>query len=288
MFNPTSVLADTFGTYLSELYLRHFSRRNEEYASYIGGAARLILERIGNSDALYHNTEHTIMVTLVGQQILRGRLLNEALKPDDWLHYTLALLLHDIGYCRGICRGDRDGAIVVDHDGRTIMPPRGSSDAALAPYHVDRGLIYVRERFLASEIVDAERIVRAIDYTRFPVPQDPYYAETDGEAALVRSADLIGQMGDPFYHRKINGLFQEFSETGTARQLGYDSPIDLVDQYPKFFWSEVQPYLGPALRHLEATIEGKQWVAHLYNHVFQAELKASNLGPFPGVEPSRH
>ena len=91
-------------------------------------------------------------------------------------------------------------------------------------------------------------------------------------------------MGDPFYHRKINGLFHEFSETGTARQLGYDSPIDLIDQYPKFFWSEVQPYIGPALNLLETTIEGKQWVAHLYNHVFQVEVKTSTLGPHHGAD----
>ena len=279
MFNPTSVVADAFGDYLSGLYLRHFSGRNEEYAAYIGGAARLILERIGNTDALYHNAEHTIMVTCVGQQILRGRLLNEAIRPEDWLHYTRALLLHDIGYCRGICSGDREGEYVINDGGDTIAPPPGSSDAVLAPHHVDRGIIYVRERFASSEFVDEERIVRAIDFTRFPVPADGRYADTEGEAALVRAADLIGQLGDPFYHRKINGLFHEFRETGMADELGYGSPTDLIDQYPKFFWSSVKPHIGPALRLLETTIEGKQWVAHLYNHVFQVELRASGPGP---------
>ncbi len=90
-------------------------------------------------------------------------------------------------------------------------------------------------------------------------------------------------MADPFYHRKINGLFHEFAETGIARQLGYDSPIDLVEKYPEFFWSQVQPYIGTALRYLEQTTDGKQWVAQLYNHLFQIEHRASYLGPFPGV-----
>ena len=75
MLNPTSIMAGHFGDYLSTLYLQYFSNRRPEYAAYLGGAARLVLERIGNSDALYHNVEHTMMVTLVGQQILRGRLL---------------------------------------------------------------------------------------------------------------------------------------------------------------------------------------------------------------------
>jgi len=63
MLNPISIMADRLGDYLSELYLQYFSHRNPEYASYMSGAARLVLERIGNSNALYHNIEHTIMVT---------------------------------------------------------------------------------------------------------------------------------------------------------------------------------------------------------------------------------
>ena len=81
MLNPISIMADRLGDYLSELYLQYFSHRNPEYASYMGGAARLVLERIGNSNALYHNIEHTLMVTLAGQQIIRGRLLSESLDP---------------------------------------------------------------------------------------------------------------------------------------------------------------------------------------------------------------
>ena len=284
MFNPTSVVASAFADYLSDLYLQHFSERRMEYAAFIGGCARLVLERIGNSDALYHDAEHTMMVTLAGQQIMRGRLISEALLPEDWVHYTVTLLIHDIGYVRGACKGDREGEVVINAAGETITPPRGASDAFLAPYHVERAMIYARERFAASEYIDEERVARAIEFTRFPVPQDPRFAVTDSEPALARAADLIGQMGDPFYHRKINGLYHEFVETGLARQLGYQTPMDLVEKYPDFFWSQVQPYIGTALRYLEQTIDGKQWVAQLYNHVFQVELRTSYLGPFPGPQ----
>ncbi len=172
MFNPTSVVAAAFSNYLSELYLQHFSERRKEYAAFIGGAARLVLERLGNSDALYHNAEHTMMVTLVGQQIMRGRLISHAVQPEDWVHYTIALLIHDIGYARGVCKGDRSDKVVINAAGETFTPPRGASDAVLAPYHVDRGMLYARERFAASEFIDEERIARAIDFTRFPVPQE--------------------------------------------------------------------------------------------------------------------
>ena len=78
MLNPTAVLADALSRNLSETYLHYSSHRRTEYAAFIGGAARLVLERIGNSNALYHNAEHTVMVVLVGQEILRGRLLASA------------------------------------------------------------------------------------------------------------------------------------------------------------------------------------------------------------------
>jgi len=282
VFNPTAVTAAAFGDHLAETYLEYFSGRVREHAAYLKGAARLGLERQSNSDALYHNAEHTMMVTLVGQQILRGRLLSEALQPEDWLHYILALLVHDIGYTRGACPGDTPDSLVIDEDGNTVTPPRGASDAWLTPWHVDRGMIYVRHRFGPSATVDEERIARAVDYTRFPVPDDPAYHETRSEAALVRAADLIGQMADPFYHRKINALFHEFTETGAAEKLGYENPMDLMERYPDFFWSQVQPLIQPALGHLEQTMEGKQWVAQLYNQVFQVERRTSILGPFAG------
>lgn len=282
MFNPTAVLASSFGEHLSNTFLEYFSGRDPEYAAFINGCAKMVLERLGNSDALYHNAEHTIMVTLVGQQIMRGRLVTEAIQPSDWLHNIISLLLHDIGYLRDILEGDDENLVVINMAGDTISPPRGASDAFLAPYHVERGMMYALRRFKDSKLVEEERIARAIDFTRFPVPDDAYYQSTTSEPALVRAADLIGQMADPFYHRKIGALYQEFSETGMAEKLGYDSPVDLMEKFPDFFWSQVQPLIGPALVHLEQTMEGKQWVAQLYNHIFQVDYRTSMLGPFPG------
>src|SRR3954447_11616664 len=90
MLNPISIMADRLGDYLSDLYLQYFSQRNPEYATYMGGAARLVLERIGNSNALYHNIEHTIMVTLAGQQIVMlGVSLNAVVPPVEPSHSQL-------------------------------------------------------------------------------------------------------------------------------------------------------------------------------------------------------
>src|SRR3954447_1316819 len=129
MLNPTELLAHALGECLADIYMRAFSRREPRYAEIIAEAAKLVLERIGLSDALYHNAEHTALVTLVGQDILRGRRLKWDVSPEDWLHFALATLTHDLGYIRGICRGDRDGAYVIDASGATVSLARGASDA---------------------------------------------------------------------------------------------------------------------------------------------------------------
>jgi hypothetical protein len=283
MFNPTAILADKLGEHLAGTYLQYFSHRRPEYADYIGGAARLCLERIGNSNALYHDVEHTIMVVLVGQQILRGRLHASSITPEDWLHFVCTLLVHDIGFVRGVCPGDTDRAVVVDETGRTVAPPRGASDAALAPFHVDRGKIYARARFGPSLMIDEERVCRGIEMTRFPPPEGAFYRETETEAGLVRAADLIGQMADPFYHRKITALYWEFAETGMAAELGLGDAADLADTYPRFFRAQVEPLIQPALGYLSLTTEGKQWIANLDSNLYQVERAASRIGPFRGA-----
>ena len=282
MFNPVSRISSDFGQELATTYLKYYEGMRPDYANFIGSGASLVLERIGNSNALYHNVNHTIMVTLCGQQIIKGRLLSEAVQPEDWLHFITALLIHDIGYVRGICSQDTERDFVINESGETVRPPRGASDAFLTPYHVDRGKIYARERFAKSDFIDEERIVRMIEMTRFPIPDGESHANTHSEGALVRAADLIGQMGDPFYHRRCNGLFAEFVECGTAETLGYETAADLTDKYPDFFWSCVEPLIGPAIEYLRLTTQGKNWIANLYSNLFQAEHGTHHIGPFPG------
>jgi len=282
MLNPAHLIANALGEELAGNYRDIFGDRHLQYAAILQATSKLVVERIANSDALYHDSHHTVMVTLVGQAILKGRILVEQVDALDWLHSTVALLCHDLGYLRGICPGDTDQTFVTDEHGAVVRAPRGASDAFLTPFHIERGKIFVRHRCAMIEPLDAERIARAIELTRFPVPADNDHAETDTEAGLVRAADLIGQLADPFYPRKLNALYHEFVETGVAQRLGYGSPADLAEHYPRFFWQAVEPYIGDALQHLSRTVEGKQWIANLYAHVFAEEHRRQRLGPQRG------
>ena len=281
MLNPTSLLADALGRNLAETYRRIYGDQEPQIAAGLDEAARLVIERIASSDALYHNSEHTALVTLCVQDILRGLRLERIVTPSDWGHAILAGLTHDIGYVRGICAGDTAEHFVIDAAGNTITPPRGASDAFLAPYHVERSKIVVRERFSPVPFIDEERIASAIELTRFPVPDDDDHAATDTEAGLVRAGDLIGQLGDPLYPRKLNALYSEFVETGVHKKLGYHNSADMADLYPQFYWSKVERYLGDALRYLDMTMEGKQWIATLYSHIFAIEHDLRRIGPQP-------
>jgi hypothetical protein len=252
-------------------------------AELIPFAARLALECIGNSDALYHNVEHTMLVTLVGHDIFKGRALSQRLTPTDYSNFIVACLAHDIGYVRGVVKGDKDDGYVVDGAGRKTSLPRGSSDAALAPYHVERSKLFVLDRFAAVEEVDSARIARAIEFTRFPYasPTDETEDEQgiDELGSLLRAADLIGQLGDPHYLRKANALYYEFEEIGLNRQLGYESPADIVDKYPQFYWNNISPHIQAAIDYLNVTSSGRWWIAGLYSNVFRAERELRLSGP---------
>jgi len=75
MLNPTELLADALGNHLAAAYERAFSGGQPRYTEPIAEAARLILERIGSSDALYHSTGHSALVTLVGKTAF-GKITN--------------------------------------------------------------------------------------------------------------------------------------------------------------------------------------------------------------------
>ena len=134
------------------------------------------------------------------------------------------------------------------------------------------------DRLSKMELLDAGRIAHAIEYTRFPSPPGDGAGDSE-EGMLVRAADLIGQLGDPHYLRKANALYYEFEEVGMNKQLGYTSPADLTDLYPQFYWNSVSPHIQSAIRYLNVTSSGRQWIANLYSNVFRAERDLSLSGP---------
>jgi len=276
LFTLPELAADALGSYLAEQLNHRFGATDSVLAELISSLSRLALDCIGNSDALYHNVEHTMLVTLVGYDIMSGRALLMPTSASDYAHVITACLFHDIGYVRGILNRDDADGYVIDSRGGKAPRARGSSDAALMPYHVERSKLFVMNRIANSKLLDAGRVTSAIECTRFPPAHN--HAKDNEEGFLVRAADLIGQLGDPHYLRKANALYYEFEEVGMNRQLGFTSPADLTDRYPQFYWSSVSLHIQPAIRYLNVTSSGRQWISTLYGNVFRAERELSLSG----------
>ena len=274
MITIPELAAEALGSYLAEHMGRRFGSTDADLIELVQSAARLAVDCIGNSDALYHNVEHTMLVTLAGYDILRGRRLLTETNASDFAHLIVACLFHDIGYVRGILNGDSTDGYIVDAKGNKAKLSRGSSDAALLPYHVDRSKLFAIDRLSKISSLDATRVANAIEFTRFP----PSHGADDNdseEGMLVRAANLIGQLGDPQYLRKANALYYEFEEVGMNKQLGYASPVDLIDHYPQFYWNSVSAHIQAAIRYLNVTSSGRQWIANLYSNIFRAERELS-------------
>jgi hypothetical protein len=287
MLNPTGIVIEALIGELLRKYREMFGAHDADL-HFLASSARTALETIAVTDAPYHDLHHTLMVTMVGQEILTGKHHMEgSVTPDDWVHFVTGLLNHDIGYVRGICRADRSGRYAINDRMETVTPPPGATDACLTPYHVDRAQVYVRERYAKVPRIDVAALCQLIERTRFPVPDAADRRESADLPGLLRAADLIGQLADPGYMGKTAALYAEFQETGQAERLGYSSAADVRAAYPQFFWTAVSPYIAEGIRFLRRTQEGQTWVAHLYSNVFTEEHSAPAFGPERRLRPTR-
>src|SRR6202047_2618382 len=118
MLTVPEMAAEALGSFLASEMQRRVGSSHARLAELVPSAARLALECIGNSDALFHNVEHTMLVTLAGHDILNGRALHTHMPAEDYAHVIIACLTHDIGYVRGLFREDDKDGYLVDTGGR--------------------------------------------------------------------------------------------------------------------------------------------------------------------------
>eukprot|EP00033_Pygsuia_biforma_P001998 GCRY01002223.1.p1 GENE.GCRY01002223.1~~GCRY01002223.1.p1 ORF type:complete len:453 (-),score=26.91 GCRY01002223.1:363-1721(-) len=235
IYNPNKAVNDYFVQEVLTNYKEMYGDLEPEFPGIISYCARMALEIISNTNCLYHNTMHTMHVTLVMIELLKGKHLTEGgVGPDDFLHCVIAALCHDIGYVAGILPEDKDTVSSrgtgptktiftaqgkVGDESSMFEYPEGASDACNTFCHVDRGKYFVKLRFAKTPYLKIQRLQNMIECTRFPVPKDDRTAQGTFEG-LVRAADMIGQLADPDRLLKIPALFQEFQETGTNKALG--------------------------------------------------------------------
>src|SRR5450759_3111418 len=129
----TALAANKLGRFLAKDFRRVFGPAHDDIAQRLGSLARSTIECLARSDALYHNFEHTLQVTMVGRDILQGMTLSQRIEPADYSHLIVACLLQYMGYMRGVVSGDTETEFVVNESCEKGTLPRGASDAALSP-----------------------------------------------------------------------------------------------------------------------------------------------------------
>jgi hypothetical protein len=280
MFKTSEILIDAFVGQLRQTYGAVFgSREQPDYPDLLAEIGRIALNRIARSNALYHDLDHTMKVTLVGQDILQGRIIRDGdVSPADWLHFVASLLCFSIGFVRDICPGDGGNRCVVDESGRTVELPRGATDGYLWPYAADRGRLFVRARFRGHPMIDPEILAATIDYARFPPPPDRNL-ETDNYGGLLRAAHFIGAAADPSFMAKLKPLYLEMQESGVIPPPhGSAGLAEFRAGYAALFWSTIHRLTRDGAEFLKFTASGRQWLANMYAQVLAEEHLMPAMG----------
>lgn len=189
MLNVTKVLTSIVTDPAAEHYREIYPQAPAALLDHVLRFAGTAFDWIGTSDALYHNVEHTTHVTLVGLHLLRGKQRTESVvTPEIWSNVVIALLCHDIGYARGLCRSDTATTLTTGIDGQPFDVIAGRSDAVFIPIHVNRGKRFVEEQFIDNRLTDIGFVNACIERIRFPVPDDLWYAQTDDYPVFFESS----------------------------------------------------------------------------------------------------
>jgi hypothetical protein len=273
-FSPQKTLSRKLSTIVDRNFRQMFDGREIALRETVLEAVNFAMMALGQADTQYHNSEHTFIVCLAGQDILRGKSeLGDPISPEDWASYVISLLFHDIGYLKKLFPSDGPNAVVANSDGAFFPLPPGATDASLTRIHVDRGIAFVREHFKNDRFIDVQLLVKNIENTRFPPP--PEVRETPRSRHswpdMVRAADLIGQLADPNYLRKLPALYEEFLECGTADVMGLKNYRGLLQQFPNFVSQMIRPLVGEGFVALGAAPNGQRWIESLNQSIAYCE-----------------
>ena len=131
MITLPKLAADALGSFLAADMKDRFGRSHARLAEVIPFAAQLTLECIGNSDALYHNVEHTMLITLAGHDIFKGRAMLINSTPVDLRTSSPPVWRTTSDTSAGSSKGTGATGLVVEASGRKVKLPRGSSTPRL-------------------------------------------------------------------------------------------------------------------------------------------------------------
>jgi len=213
---------------------RLFAEVGTIYSASYGGSSAVALEqafehtrrlfegrfpgyRACNSE--YHDLRHTLSVVLTVARLADGyNLENTPLAEPLFLDLLLATCLHDTGYIQESWDTEGTGAKYASrHEERSI--------AFMQRHHAQFGVP-------PQELPILVRLIRATDLKQ-PFADIPFTDRLERDAAaLLATADLLGQMSDRDYLEKLLFLYYEFKEAGIP---GFQTEYDVLRKTGDFY-----------------------------------------------------
>ncbi|MBU0936272.1 MAG: metal-dependent phosphohydrolase [Spirochaetes bacterium] len=189
-------------------------------------------------DTEYHDIFHTVTVFQTTFRLLDGYISAGSIVSEDAaVDLLLAALAHDTGYIRRT--GEEEG-----------------SGARYTSSHVARSADFVLEHGQKAGWTSVDRMVRFIWATGLKNEYAAQHWQNTQEselAALLGSADIIGQMSDRVYLEKLLFLYREFREAGFP---GYETEFDILRKTIDFY--------DLAIHRLDVDFRGVRSYARLF------------------------
>ena len=167
----------------------------------------------------YHDLRHTLSVVLAVARLADGyNLERPPLSERLFLDLLLATCLHDTGYLQESWDTEGTGAkYAARHEQRSI--------AFMERHHEPFGVP-------PEELPVLTRFIRATDLKQ-PFLHIPFHEPQERDAAaLLATADLLGQMSDRDYLEKLLFLYYEFKEAGIP---GFQTEYDVLRKTGDFY-----------------------------------------------------
>lgn len=170
-------------------------------------------------DTEYHNLRHTEECILEMARLIHGASLNGCTFSEKDVNLGLiAAVMHDTGYIKGIDEAEGNG-------GKFTL------------VHIERSINFMskylkQRKFPSKDIQFCENCLKCTGLT-VKINEIKFISqENELMGKILGTADLIGQMSDPFYLRKLPTLFKEFQEAGITL---YADELDLLKKTPGFW-----------------------------------------------------
>ena len=168
----------------------------------------------------YHDLKHTLDVFVATVRLLDGCFIEgRGVSPERAIETLIAALLHDTGYIQEV--GDEEG-----------------TGAKYTRTHVLRSAEFtlLKGFKLGLDGACSARVARLILGTDLDHDLESRSYDSTGDesraAAILASADLLGQMADRTYLERLLFLYYEFVEAGIG---GYESALDILRNTVDFY-----------------------------------------------------